>query len=301
MRGIKNTLIDGIVKGEEILENPSSILLNGSWRVLDKENECEVVIFQRSNTLIYSMNGVVKQCTWEYLPLNKSIVLNLPSISYMLLPVYHWNNIVFFQVYSTRQYVIFMNEQDYLEKYNQKPFIFESFIKSVYDSKQKQLETIRIRKQKERDLERLRWKLEEEVSKEMEKHRFWRWCENYLDIDLKVVFYVGLIFLGVCFVTGLILFGISLLFKLDSLRNNVELIWGYLLSPFLLPIEMNLGDGFWWWLLEVVVRILIIFIYEMVWGLFWSIVPIVLHKIAERKEEIIRKKLRAKDEYRALK
>lgn len=297
MRGVQSSLIEDIVNDAKILDNPASFLLNYSWRVLNEENENEVVVFQKNNKLIYSKNGAVEQCTWEYIPVNKTIMLNLPSISYMLLPLYYVDNVIYFQIYSTHQYIIFMNEQNYIINYKHAPFIFESFIKTVYESKLKQLENEKIQKQKKRELEELGWQLEKDVRQEMEKHRFLRWC-SYIDLETPfwIGYYAPMAFGGVVLV--MMLFSLIFLLFGSDIFDKIWNIIGFCLNipPFSFW-GLEFGDGFWWGVVECLAAMALFMIFCASCGVVLCIFPFLLLKIGKRKENRIRKQLLAKGKY----
>ena len=129
MKGIQSLLIDKVVEKTTILEDPTSLLLNSAWRVLSDSGESEVLVFRRDRTLLLSNKGIVCQCSWDYLTINKTIVLNLPTTSYMLSPIMEWDNSIFFRIYSTSQYIIMMNEQTYMAEYVNNSFSIQSFVK----------------------------------------------------------------------------------------------------------------------------------------------------------------------------
>lgn len=298
MRGIQSSQIDDIVKDEKIIENPSSFLLNRSWRILDDDNKNEIVIFRKNNSLLYSNNGTVEQCTWEYLPVNKTIVLNLPSISYMLLPFFY-DDIIFFKIYSTCQYLVFMSEQSYIQSYGQTTFVFNSFIESVYNNKQEKLEGERIRKQREYDMDELRWQLNRDVRQEMEKYRFYKWCS---DIDLKTIYKVGFyipIVLGWLLLMAELSSLIFLLFDsdiADKIMSTVRMVY----NQYSLEDIIVFGNGFWWQLAKVLFYGVYFLLLAACCGALLCVLPFILVKIGKQKENRIRKQLLSNPKYKCL-
>ncbi|MBO4372689.1 MAG: hypothetical protein J5826_07145 [Bacteroidales bacterium] len=292
MKGIQSLLIDKVVEKTTILEDPTSLLLNSAWRVLSDSGESEVLVFRRDRTLLLSNKGIVCQCSWDYLTINKTIVLNLPTTSYMLSPIMEWDNSIFFRIYSTSQYIIMMNEQTYMAEYVNNSFSIQSFVQSIYDRQQKQFEEEQIREQKKRQNE-MRWKqFYAEVQKEMQKHRFLNWCYH---IEVKAVFKHNFTF-GMYIYIILMIFGciISILAAFDvSGVSNIRTLFANS-TP---HIEIEFGEGFWWGFLETIVLFLIegaapLFITGLIFGLILSIVPFILYKIGEHKYDKIWDKIR---------
>lgn len=63
-----------------------ALLCNKSWQVFNDSGVKEIYIFQEDGSLIISLNGKVSRATWQYIPANRSLIINSDNESYMLRP-----------------------------------------------------------------------------------------------------------------------------------------------------------------------------------------------------------------------
>ncbi len=50
-----------------------TVLCSKAWYVLNEDGDTENLIFQPDGTVLVSVNGSIKKCTWQYIPQNRSI------------------------------------------------------------------------------------------------------------------------------------------------------------------------------------------------------------------------------------
>ena len=91
----------------EILD-VKTILCNKSWLIFNDSGEKEVYIFQEDGSLIISFAGKVTHATWQYLPVNKSLIIDSNEDAYMLHPAFVDENLFVLQQDGTDRFA-FMN------------------------------------------------------------------------------------------------------------------------------------------------------------------------------------------------
>lgn len=87
-----------------------ALLCNKSWQVFNDSGVKEIYIFQEDGSLIISLNGKVSRATWQYIPVNRSLIINLDNESYMLHPFFQDENLFTLQLDGTREYSFLLNE-----------------------------------------------------------------------------------------------------------------------------------------------------------------------------------------------
>lgn len=87
-----------------------ALLCNKSWQVFNDSGVKEIYIFQEDGSLIISLNGKVSRATWQYIPANRSLIINSDNESYMLRPFFQDENLFTLQLDGTREYSFLLNE-----------------------------------------------------------------------------------------------------------------------------------------------------------------------------------------------
>lgn len=86
-------------------------LCGNSWNVLNDDGQSEVYVFKPDGTLYISVDGLVTKSTWQFLPVDGSLVIEAPSQSYMLTPYIFDNGIFVMQLQGTQTFS-FLIEQN---------------------------------------------------------------------------------------------------------------------------------------------------------------------------------------------
>ena len=87
-----------------------ALLCNKSWQVFNDAGVKDIYIFQEDGSLIISLNGKVSRATWQYIPANRSLIINSDNESYMLRPFFQDENLFTLQLDGTREYSFLINE-----------------------------------------------------------------------------------------------------------------------------------------------------------------------------------------------
>ena len=87
-----------------------ALLCNKSWQVFNDSGVKEIYIFQEDGSLIISLNGKVSRATWQYIPVNRSLIINLDNESYMLRPFFQDENLFTLQLDGTQEFSFLINE-----------------------------------------------------------------------------------------------------------------------------------------------------------------------------------------------
>ena len=109
---MKTYLLDVLNKFQRFSENldVKTILCNKAWLIFNDSGDKEVYIFQEDGSLIISLNGKVSRATWQYIPANRSLIINSDNESYMLRPFFQDENLFTLQLDGTREYSFLLNE-----------------------------------------------------------------------------------------------------------------------------------------------------------------------------------------------
>ncbi len=155
-----------------------ALLCNKSWQVFNDSGVKEIYIFQEDGSLIISLNGKVNRAAWQYIPANRSLVINSDNESYMLRPFFQDENLFTLQLDGTREYSFLLNEAQRasfpVESLSDLKFYLEhkeERLLQIQVEKERQLalqqreEELRKKKQRERE-ERLQAFIEENLSKD---------------------------------------------------------------------------------------------------------------------------------------
>lgn len=184
-----------------------ALLCNKSWQVFNDSGVKEIYIFQEDGSLIISLNGKVSRATWQYIPANRSLIINSDNESYMLRPFFQDENLFTLQLDGTCEYSFLLNEAQRasfpVESLSDLKFYLEhkeERLLQIQVEKERQLalqqreEELRKKKQRERE-ERLQAFIEENLSKD----------ECFLKLirkEKKGMIYTGLFlligFIGLC-------------------------------------------------------------------------------------------------------
>ena len=181
-----------------------ALLCNKSWQVFNDSGVKEIYIFQEDGSLIISLNGKVSRATWQYIPANRSLIINSDNESYMLRPFFQDENLFTLQLDGTREYSFLLNEAQRasfpVESLSDLKFYLEhkeERLLQIQVEKERQLalqqreEELRKKKQRERE-ERLQAFIEENLSKD----------ECFLKLKRKEK--KGMIYTGLFLLIGLV-------------------------------------------------------------------------------------------------
>lgn len=136
------------------------VLCNKAWFVFNNSGLRETYIFQENGKLKISLNGKVTHATWEYIPVNKSLIISGNEQSYMVHAAYVDNILLALQIDGTKEYAFLIdenNKQDFLpQSYNDIKRYFQikeekQIQKEEAERKEKefkQLEYVRLAEQK---------------------------------------------------------------------------------------------------------------------------------------------------------
>lgn len=184
-----------------------ALLCNKSWQVFNDSGVKEIYIFQEDGSLIISLNGKVSRATWQYIPANRSLIINSDNESYMLRPFFQDENLFTLQLDGTREYSFLLNEAQRasfpVESLSDLKFYLEhkeERLLQIQVEKERQLalqqreEELRKKKQRERE-ERLQAFINENLSKDKYYLKLKRY-EN-ICVMLFVIPSIMLILLGV--------------------------------------------------------------------------------------------------------
>lgn len=110
---MKTYLLDILNKYNRFSENldVKTILCNKSWLVFNDTGNKELYIFQENGNLIASVNGNVINGTWQYISVNKSIIISFKEQSYMLHPSFFDKTIFALQQDGTSKYAFMIDEK----------------------------------------------------------------------------------------------------------------------------------------------------------------------------------------------
>lgn len=112
---MKTYIFDNIInKVKEYSENieVKSILCNKSWIVFNDTGEKEVLIFKNDNTMLATNNGKGVKTTWEWEPVNKSLIVDIDNSIIMLHPEFVNNTILALELDGTNQYTFLIDENN---------------------------------------------------------------------------------------------------------------------------------------------------------------------------------------------
>lgn len=181
-----------------------ALLCNKSWQVFNDSGAKEIYIFQEDGSLIISLNGKVSRATWQYIPANRSLIINSDNESYMLRPFFQDENLFTLQLDGTREYSFLLNEAQRasfpVESLSDLKFYLEhkeECLLQIQVEKERQLalqqreEELRKKKQRERE-ERLQAFIEENLSKD----------ECFLKLKRKEKKYI--VYIGFFLLVGLV-------------------------------------------------------------------------------------------------
>lgn len=87
-----------------------TILCNKTWWVFNDTGEKEIFIFQDDGSIIISVNGIVTNADWKYVPVNKSVVISTQKQKVMLKPYFVDDFIFSLQLDGTNNYVFLIDE-----------------------------------------------------------------------------------------------------------------------------------------------------------------------------------------------
>lgn len=88
------------------------LLCSKSWRVFNDEGIKELYIFKPDGKLLISCNGTVAIGTWEWIPINHTVLISNNGTNYMLHPQYVDNVILALNVDGTNKYTFLIDESD---------------------------------------------------------------------------------------------------------------------------------------------------------------------------------------------
>ncbi len=88
-----------------------TILCSKAWQVFNDSGEKEVYVFQPDGRLIISLNGRVSNGTWQYLHVNRSLVIDGAGQSYMLRPAFLDDVVFALRVDGTQECAFMIDEE----------------------------------------------------------------------------------------------------------------------------------------------------------------------------------------------
>lgn len=155
---MKTFLFDTFNKYKRLSESldVETTLCNRTWVVFNNSGEKEIYIFQAKGKLLISLNGKVTHATWEYIPVNKSLIISGNNQSYMVHAAYVDNILFALNIDGTNEYAFLIdenNKQNFQpQSYNDIKYYFQAKerIQIEYE-KQKQ-----IKEEKNKELGQLR-------------------------------------------------------------------------------------------------------------------------------------------------
>lgn len=153
-----------------------ALLCNKSWQVFNDSGVKEIYIFQEDGSLIISLNGKVNRATWQYIPANRSLIINSDNESYMLRPFFQDENLFTLQLDGTREYSFLINEAQ------RTSFPVESLsdLKFYLEHKEERLHQIQVEKERQLALQQR----EEELRKKKRSERKER-LQAFIDENLS--------------------------------------------------------------------------------------------------------------------
>lgn len=92
-----------------------TILCNKSWLIFNDGGEKEVYIFQEDGSLIISFAGKVTQAKWQYLPVNKSLIISANEGAYMLHPAFVDEKVFALQQDGTDKFAFMIDERQSID------------------------------------------------------------------------------------------------------------------------------------------------------------------------------------------
>lgn len=110
---MKTYLLDVLNRYKRFSEtlDVKTILCNKSWLIFNDSGEKEVYIFQEDGSLIISFAGKVTHATWQYLPVNKSLIIDSNEDAYMLHPAFVDENLFVLQQDGTDRFAFMIEEK----------------------------------------------------------------------------------------------------------------------------------------------------------------------------------------------
>lgn len=140
-----------------------ALLCNKSWQVFNDSGVKEIYIFQEDGSLIISLNGKVSRATWQYIPVNRSLIINLDNESYMLRPFFQDENLFTLQLDGTHKYSFLLNEA----QRDNFPVKTLTELQYYLEHKEERLHQIQVEKERQLALQQR----EEELRKKKQKER----------------------------------------------------------------------------------------------------------------------------------
>lgn len=109
---MKTYLLDTLNRYKQFSEtlDVKAILCNKSWWIFNNSDEKEIYIFQGDGTLIISYGGKVTNATWQYIPVNKSLIISTKDEAYMLHPAFIDEKIFALQQDGTNKFAFMIDE-----------------------------------------------------------------------------------------------------------------------------------------------------------------------------------------------
>lgn len=109
---MKTYLFDTLNRYKQFSEtlDVKAILCNKSWWIFNNSDEKEIYIFQGDGTLIISYGGKVSKATWQYIPVNKSLIISTKDEAYMLHPTFIDEKIFALQQDGTNKFAFMIDE-----------------------------------------------------------------------------------------------------------------------------------------------------------------------------------------------
>lgn len=238
-----------------------TILCNKSWLVFNDGGEKEVYIFQEDGSLIISFAGKVTQAKWQYLPVNKSLIISANEDAYMLHPAFVDEKVFALQQDGTDMFAFMIDERQSIDFFPKTlteltAYFEEKERKKLQEqqmARQKALEQERIVREKALEQERIARKRTDEWEKKkqmtLEAEMNWEKEKNaILENDLEYI-------------------KITRLYKKGRWFERLIYIIGFVVGVIFVLITMLLDDN---WLMDnglFLCLILGVVVVVVMWGL----------------------------------
>lgn len=162
---MKTYLLDTFNRYKRFSEklDAKTVLCNKCWWVFNDAGQKETYIFKEDGTILISISGAVTYGKWEYLPVNKSIIISGNNQSFMVLPSFVDEYILALQVDGTNNFAFLIDEQ------NKSKFAPKTYQDVIGYFEEKERRIIEVQKKEEQRLLEAKRQREIEVEKKRQE------------------------------------------------------------------------------------------------------------------------------------